>query len=224
MSNALAHYVHNTLFWAGQGGLFSWAHVKDVKAEIYKANDIEALDTVFAVARSQEGPDMQIAITHDCFKKTDHLEWIDCEKATIYYRTYGNWEIKWKDGRSETGASSKRDHVEDNFSAYYDYVNGEVDRPITRLVDSRPFVEFCDLVYIASGKLTRIPAEYITRVKSPDNSNENVAVNGMEDIVQRFMQTGEYPSDQGIAWAHKGRTASPADLPKLQEVINSMME
>jgi len=45
--NAMAHFVHNLLFWAGAPGLHSWAQLAAVRAELYRAHTIEGADTFF---------------------------------------------------------------------------------------------------------------------------------------------------------------------------------
>src|SRR5690606_16855120 len=44
--NAMAHHVHNLLFFAGEAGGFSWADIASARAELYRANAIESADTV----------------------------------------------------------------------------------------------------------------------------------------------------------------------------------
>jgi predicted dehydrogenase len=43
--NAMAHFVHNLLFWAGNRGLYSWGQPAAVRAELDRAHPIEGADT-----------------------------------------------------------------------------------------------------------------------------------------------------------------------------------
>lgn len=218
MSNALAHYIHNTLFWLGKNELMSWEPIAETGAELYRAHDIEGFDTVFARARTESGEQVDIALSHALHGSHSHYEKVICQKATLTYVCGGNWTIDWNDGRRETGTAGGEDHCVENMRTYLRYVSGEISRPLTTLAESKPFVEFCDLVYIASGKITTVPEADKDRI-----DGGWVAVHGLSEIMDRFMETGRYPSEQGVSWATPGGRAERADLPKLRSVIESML-
>lgn len=218
MSNALAHYIHNTLFWIGKNELMSWERISETTAELYRGHDVEGFDTVFAKAMTESGEYVNITLSHALHGSHGHYEKVICEKATLTYACGGTWTIEWTDGRIETGPAGNEDHLTENMRTYLRYVNGEIDRPLTTLAESKPFVEFCNLVYIASGKITTVPEADKDRIEGGW-----IAVHGMSDIMDRFLETGQYPSEQGVSWASPGGTATPADLPKLRSVIESML-
>ena len=64
IGNALAHYIHNLLFWAGTREIFDWATVSCMKAELSRAHDIENYDTIFARGSFENGVEFRIAATH----------------------------------------------------------------------------------------------------------------------------------------------------------------
>jgi predicted dehydrogenase len=217
MSNAMAHYVHNTLFWCGKGELLSWGRVAETGAELYRAHEIEGFDTVFASGKTDAGEGIRVSLSHALSGKGSHCEKVICEKATLTYVVGQNSTIEWRDGRVETDTPGKGDNITENMRLYLNYVNGDVERPLTRLIDSKPFVEFCDLVYIASGSISQVPESHIER------SDGWVAIKDLRGIVDKFFETDLYPSGQGIKWAKPGGHATPADLPKLRSVIESML-
>lgn len=217
MGNAMAHYVHNTLFWAGSEELFSWGEISEVTAELYRAHDIQGMDTVFARAKIERGPDVQMALSHACDGAPQNPKWVVCDDAVIRYTTGRGYEIEWKDGRTETGEPDMRVGLCDNLLGYLAYLRGDVDRPLTRLIDSRPFVHCCDLVYVAAQKITTVPPAYVTR------AGESVAINELGSIADEFFRADLFPSEQGIPWAQSGGTASISDLPRLRDVVPSMI-
>jgi hypothetical protein len=212
------HYVHNTVFWIGKNELMSWERIAETTAELYRAHDIEGFDTVFAKAKTDSGEYVDITLSHALHGSHGHYEKVICEKAVLTYVCGGSWTIEWADGRNETGKAGGEDHCVENMRTYMRYVNGEIDRPLTTLPESKPFVELCDLVYIASGKITTVPESDKDRVEGGW-----VSVHGLSDIMDKFLETGQYPSEQGVSWATPGGHATPADLPKLRGVIESML-
>jgi len=218
MSNAMAHYVHNTLFWCGHGELMSWGRVAETGAELYRAHNIEGFDTVFASGKTEAGEDIKATLSHALAGPGSHYEKVICEKATLTYAVGKEYTIEWADGRSETTQAPRGDNLADNMHLYLQYVSGEVERPMTLLAESKPFVEYCDLVYVASGRITTIPESDKDHVEGGW-----VAARNMREIMDRFLETGQYPSEQGLSWAKPGGTATPADLPKLRGVIESMI-
>lgn len=223
MGNALAHYVHNALFWAGECELLSWARAESVQAELYRAHAIQGFDTVFASALLREGPTLRLALTHACAGSPAQSEWVACDRATVQYVLGREYRITWRDGRMETGTMDDPvDWLPITLPAYFAYVRGERDRPTTRLVDARPFVELCDLVYPAAGRITPVPEEALERVPGVEGAGEFVAIRGIRPVIDRFVGDGVFPSALGLPWAVPGGSAGRAALPALPGVIRRM--
>jgi predicted dehydrogenase len=79
--NAMAHYVHNMLFWTGTPGLYSWAEVAAVRAELYRAHAIEGADTFFVEADLASGCTLRFAISHACAGASTSSETVICENC-----------------------------------------------------------------------------------------------------------------------------------------------
>ena len=101
LGNAMAHFVHNLLFWSGGPELFSWAQPAAVRAELYRAHAIEGADTFFVEADTTAGVTMRFALSHACAGTGSHLEMILCDKAVIRYAVGRQLEVRWTDGRVE---------------------------------------------------------------------------------------------------------------------------
>ena len=96
--NAMAHFVHNLLFWTGGPELYSWAKIAAVRGELYRAHAIEGADTFFVEADAAAGATMRFALSHACAGASTHGETVICERATLHYSVGGHVEIRWADG------------------------------------------------------------------------------------------------------------------------------
>ena len=222
IGNAMAHYVHNVLFWCGQEGLFSWAEVAGVEAELYRAHAIESFDTCFVRGRCANGIEVQIAATHAGDGPQHHREWVECEAATLTYLTGRTYHIVYKDGREETAPTDRRELLRENFLAYLAYLRGEAPRPLTRLIDARPFVHFYDLVFVAAQTIHAVPDAHIRRSPAREAGAEYAAIDGIDEACDAFFTTGLFPSQQQAAWAGPGGRALAEELPQLLGVVTRM--
>ena len=223
--NALAHLLHNTLFWAGSKP-WSWATPESVRAELYRANAIEGFDTVFATARLTGDVELRLAMTHAC-PTTSQAEIIECDHARITYHA-GAWvdgqatqraEIAWADGRHETLVDrTHADYMTANLAAYIDYLHGTAARPMTTLADSRPLVWFNNLLYLASGTITTVDARHLGATDAQVTTIDQVIEAGDE-----LLASGRLPSEQERPWARAGGEASCYDdLPRLRELLTRL--
>jgi predicted dehydrogenase len=220
MGNAMSHYVHNVLHWAGHEGMDHWAEVSEVSAELYRAHDIESFDTAFVKATTTDGVELLLALSHACAGAESEREWVICEKATIHQDTRTRWHIARAD-RSEPEILERASMgLRGNLAAYLAYVRGRTARPFTMLSDSRPFVELCDLALVAAQRIRQIPEEVTQHISEPEEGC--VAIRGLGDVVNRFFADGLYPSQQGVIWGSAGGMATPADLPRLRSVAQAM--
>lgn len=224
IGNALSHYLHNLLFWAGSAEILSWAEPASVQAEMYRAHDIENLDTLFAKGMCSNGVEVRLAATHACVGEYVNHEWIECEQATISHHTWQPYEILWRNGRQETQPTTSDDLLQANFRYYFGVLRGEHARPLTRLRDTRPFVEFYDLAYVAAKRITPIPGRFCARSQTPDGKGEYVAVESIREACDTFLASGAFPSRQGIAWAQQGGSASREDLSRFHQVIERILD
>ncbi len=221
LGNAMAHFVHNLLFWAGGAELFSWAQLAAVRAELYRAHAIEGADTFFVEADTTAGVTMRFALSHACAGPSTQLEMVLCDKATIRYVVGKQIEVRWADGRVERIVPEHFDPLVENHLDYHRYLRGEGARPATTLADSRPFVALNDLAHISSGLITSIPAPLVSRLRDDKDQKDYLSVPTMATVHENFLVRGAWPGSTGWERA-TGEVATPADLARFHDVVRAM--
>ena len=214
IGNAMAHYIHNLLFWAGTGELFDWANVAEIEAELYRAHAIENYDTVLAAGKFENGVQFRIAATHASKPPQYHWEEVKCEKATITYVAGSEWKIKWhRNARPRQAESGKADAdlLARNFMAYFDYLRGDASRPPTTLQESKPFVHLTNLVYVSSQMIGQSSVTY---------ENEWAIIENVEYWMKRFLKE-DYPRSNRIRNVHWNRIKA-RDIVKLEGILKNM--
>ncbi|HVU25486.1 MAG TPA: Gfo/Idh/MocA family oxidoreductase [Opitutus sp.] len=221
--NALAHFVHNLLFWAGSGDLFSWARPAAVRAELYRAHDIEGADTFFVEADTTGGVTMRFALSHACSGGSSQVETVVCERATLNYIVGRHAEVRWGDGRIERIELEPFDGLLKNHQDYYRYLHGERPRPATTLADSRPFVILNDLAYVSSQRIVPVPAECVCAERNDKEQKEYLEVAGLRSAQAAFLMHGTWPGANG--WKRDpAAVATCGDLPRFRDTIAAMAQ
>lgn len=219
--NAMAHFVHNLLFWTGGPELLSWAKIAAVRAELYRAHAIEGADTFFVEADTASGITLRFALSHACAGPSTHSEIVFCDKAVVRYAVGGHLEVRWTDGRVEKAMLEPFDPLQENHLEYFRYLRGETPRPATTLVDTRPFVALNDLAHISSGTITTIPAALVSGIRDEKEQKDYLQVNGMPAVQEAFLARGEWPSASG--WGRgPAEVVTPADLPRFHDVVRAL--
>lgn len=222
--NAAAHHVHNLLFFAGGKDVFSWAEPREVRSELYRAYPIEGADTVFSSLTTTDGLPLRLTVSHACQSRWDLLEVLHCERAEIRIYPYRKLEIIHRCGRCElvkvpTDIVLLREHL----LHYLRYLRGETDRPLNRLADCRSTVAWNALNYLAARRIGTIPVEFSRQRVTPGKPFPSLVVPGLETVMNRFVCTGAFPSQQGVVWSQKGGRALMADLPNLRFAVQKIV-
>lgn len=222
MGNAMAHFVHNLLYWAGTDGQMEWAELQQVRAELYRAHRIEGADTFFVQASTTGGVALRLALTHACTADTCQVEELHCDEAVIRYVVGSHYEIRHVNGTVEREQLPPFDSVVDNHLAYYRYLRGETDRPATRLVDSRPFVHINNLAYVSAGEITTFPAELTTTKRNPQDNADYHDVEGLAAALTDFLEKGIWPSSGQFGRTAATRLATPVDVAATHAIVERM--
>ena len=206
LGNAMAHYVHDALHWAGSTQE-SWGQPQRVRAALLRAHRIQGADTVLAEVATG-GPPVRIAVTHAGEESRDPLEVLVCEQATINVQPGGIERIRIvRPGRTdEVITEADPQHDLENMRAACALVAAGSGRPATTLVDSRPFVQLNALAHLSTGRIGQEPTCSGT-------------IPGMLATCERFLADGSFPS---FAWAPQPSWVTPADLPRLRAAVDAL--
>jgi predicted dehydrogenase len=186
--NAMAHFAHASLLWAGSEGPCHRASVRLVRARLHRVHDIEGPDTCFVEAETTTGVSLRFAETHAWTTRPRQIETLSCERATVRYVAGSDYEIAWRDGAQERGAVRSSDVVADNYLAYFDYLAGASRRPPTTLGDTRAFVELNALAYVSSAAISPLAARSRQRVEDGESYFE---VEGLDAELDDFAAGGD---------------------------------
>ena len=219
--NAMAHFVHNLLFWTGGPELFSWAQIAAVRAELYRAHAIEGADTFFVETDTSTGVTMRFALSHACAGASTHCEMVLCDKAAVRYAVGGSIEIRWNDGRVDKSQLEPFDPLLENHLEFFRYLRGENSRPATTLSDARPFVALNDLAHISSQTITPLASAQVCGVRDEKEQKDYFQVASMATAHENFLGRGVWPSACGWGRA-PGEVVTPVDLPRFHDVVRTM--
>lgn len=219
--NAMAHFVHNLLFWTGGPELFSWSQIAAVRAELYRAHAIEGADTFFVETDTTVGVTLRFALSHACAGPSTHCEMVLCDKAALRYTVGRHIEVRWNDGRVERIELEAFDPLAENHTEYYRYLRGETMRPATTLADARPFVTLNDLAHVSSGGIISLPADQITRMRDDKDQQDYLQIARMPSAEDNFLARGIWPGAMG--WRESpAEVVTPADLRRFHETVRAM--
>ncbi|MFV0338922.1 MAG: Gfo/Idh/MocA family protein [Chthoniobacterales bacterium] len=226
--NAMAHYIHNSLFFAGQDGVFSWTQPRQIRSELYRANSIQSFDTLFSEAQTESDVIIRIAMSHATSPENGSItrETLYCEKARIEITPHVGAKIFFnEEEKKETHEIGYNELVQANFLHYLAYLQGKAARPTTLLKDSRPFVSWNAMNFVAAGKITNIPKDHIKTITNPHTESPVQVIDGISDALTHFLNTGQMPSENAVSWAQVGGSAevTPQNLEKLNDVVKSLV-
>jgi predicted dehydrogenase len=195
-SNATAHYIQNMLFLLGDT-IEESADLKNTFVECYKANDIEAFDTI--VFRGEaNGAEIFYAASHAVNYLVNPVMVYEFEKANIFVNVFdqnSQCTIHRRDGVVEypgdackNGDKNKLLYTAQSILGERDFIcTAKTARPITVLIDSVfnqvPFNVFPDELVIKDVK------------------DEKTYVKNLHMDLLRCFNLGMLPSELGFSWA-----------------------
>ena len=197
--NALSHAVNLMLFLGSprpQRSLTPSA----VQAELYRANPIEAADTVCMRVRTAEGVEVFFAVSHCTDRSENPRIAIETETARMIIDYIEDVSIHWKDGREEAHHfdSSPTDVLEDVLQV----VRGDRAGPACPLEVAQAET-LCACGTYESSAVHPLPPELLSA-----GEDETIAARGMTEAVVRAGEEASLFSELGVPWAQPGQVVS----------------
>jgi predicted dehydrogenase len=190
-SNAMAHLVMDVLCWAGTSGLDDFAEAEVVEAKLFRAHDIETMDTVFASCAVPGGPSLRFALTHACAPMHLQREEVHCERAVIHFDFSGRASIHRPDTPPEIISLAQFRPCIENLRAYAAYLEGRLPRPVVRLEDSLPFVRLNRGLHDRCPEVTPLPADRVTRLEDPQGRGVFRVLDNAPAVLEHYLRTNE---------------------------------
>jgi len=88
-------------------------------------------------------------------------------------------------------------------------------------VDTRPFVEFYDLAYVAAKRITPVSGEHVTHSQTEDGKGEYGAIHGIREACDTFLAADAFPASRGSIGPAL-REASLEEIGQTARVVEGM--
>ncbi len=196
INNALAHYLTN-IFYLCSTSVEDPCGITSVQAELYRAWDIENLDTACLRVKTDTNTTALIAMSHVGENPFGPIMNLECENGTVHW-VPGSCEITYANGKSES--------IEDNdarlrTSPWVNMVhalrNGE--RVISSLEVGRSQTLCINGAHESCPEVHDFPADVVKTVIKEDHTF--LVVNDLEELLHRSADEDKLFSEMGVAWA-----------------------
>lgn len=214
LGNAMSHYVHNALFWAGLDDVQAFAPVREVRAELYRARRIEGADTVFVEVLTATELLLRFALTHSCHRPHRQGEEVVCDRATVEWGPHPPARVLPLEGEEEALDWKDSLPLPDNLRAYFDFVRTGEGYAGTTLAECRPFVHVDALMYLSAKSIQTLSDD---RVEVTGLKQDPLPViRDFDALRERFLREGEWPGGE------RPDTATPEDLPEFKDILHAI--
>jgi predicted dehydrogenase len=200
-NNATAHFLHNMFFCMGEG-LGKSAYPVEIKAEMYRANDIENYDTFAAKIKTDNNVDMLFLASHAVpenvhpifeFKFEKGIVTFDSSKDRILYGTPDGGETK-------AYGNPFDDEMRKIFTCIR-AIRGEEEVPCD--IDAASPQLITINAVSEHNTITEVPEEFLIREKKMEETGETtlIHIKGIKDAFMECYEKGMLPSEMGVPWA-----------------------
>ncbi len=203
INNAAAHQVNNALYLAGQS-LDESAGLVSVQAELYRARDIESLDTGCIRAITTDGVDIVIALSHVTRETFNPTIVCHCEKATVHWaHPGGETSILYSDGTEESFDNGDINANVLPFQNMIDVLHGE-GRILCTPENARAQTVCINGSHESSSGIVDVRGDFVGeehREVSKGQKSRFAFIKGLDDLTHRSFEEGKLFSELGAKWA-----------------------
>lgn len=217
LGNAMSHFINSMLFFAGIAHPRQWARPREMASELYRANQIEGTDTIFASGRLENGVDFQFAATHAVGNAGESIEEIMVfDKAVVTIRNIGDGTIE-RPGVPPEHFVLHKPSLDDCVGDYLEFFQGRVPHPPQTLADCLGFVETNALFYLAAGdRIHDIPPS--ASIRNPETGA--ITIPDIAAAAREFLTDSVFPSqNKNYSWGKQGGKANADELDNLPQAI-----
>lgn len=196
-NNALSHFLNMMLFFAG-GDERSAANPERVRAELFRAHDIESCDTACLQIETREGPGLYFLVTHCSEKPFGPLIQVRGEKGTLEWTRDRPARLQFKDGGIEELPMEDPSILRKNI----------MNQLIARINDANAFIcnldtagmqTLCAEAAHLSCEIVSVPAAHV--LKLPEQDSVKTVIAGIDELFHKAFAQETPLSRSGAEWA-----------------------
>lgn len=167
-TNALAHLIHASMFFAGEG-FDGFTEPVDIRGELYRARPIESYDMACLSGNLASGVRFHSAFSHATEKELPFvLELVGSDGWVRVSEAHSMIESSWG---GFPCCMDTAETVAKCYDVFLDYVSGRRGRPSTLLTDTRGYVLATNAMLYSSGGIRTIDA---ANVRHLENGGDDV--------------------------------------------------
>ncbi len=204
-NNATAHFLHHMFYLLGAAADSS-CQLKDVTAELYRANTIETFDTCAVRLHSADSTEILFYASHAVQEELNPRFTLDFESATIIYNSDNgtdNMVAQFKDGSTKVYENPENDHLAKlrvSVDAIFNQHNNILCGPEAASAHAK----------CIKGMHNSVPdiQDFREDVREYDRATNQWHVSGLERVLTDCYDEWILPIERGVTWAQKGKQVS----------------
>ena len=207
ITNATAHYLHNTCFVLGEDMTSAQMPVS-LSAELYNGKGIQTFDTAFLRGSFADGCQFYLAVTHSGDRNIDPVLRYEFENAVV--TASGNDDsaeiiATFRDGTTKNyGAALGEYHVAEKIRSMI-AATADPEKAVACTAQTiLPQLTVCNAI-VEYGRVAPLPEDRMQRVTEPE---PGVFMPGLADEAWQCFEQSKLPSELGFDWAQQ-----PSDIP-----------
>jgi predicted dehydrogenase len=206
VNNATSHFLHNMFYLLGKTRQTS-AMPATVRAELYRANDIENYDTAAIRAETTCGTEILFYTTHAVQERRGPTSRFEFEHAVVEFDAdaSGQFIAHFHDGRQKSYGQPNLDRHEKIWQAVDSVRTGQ---PVACDVAAAMAHTSCVMAAQQSSSIHEFPLRLRKTIEL--DGEPMVCVDGLQETFARCYQDGVLPSEAGPSeWACAGISIEP---------------
>lgn len=202
ITNSTAHYMHNMLFLLGEK-INEAAEIDSIKAAAYRANNIEAFDTIALRGKTVSGCEILFIASHATNYKINPITICEFEKATIAINQFSQSDeldcvVHHKNGEIEDLGILLPNSTMNKILYTIDAINGEKELYCTPQT-AAPHIRLINAIF-DNVPINTFSEEFISFSEEPKSG---VYVKNLHLDLYKCFEQYKLPSELGFSWSGK---------------------
>lgn len=201
INNALAHYLTNIFYLCGSSSETSCS-IASVQAELYRAWDIENVDTACLRVKTDTDATALIAMSHVGENRFGPIMDLECENGTAHWAV-GTCDITYANGNTEM---IKDDDARMRTLPWVNMVNGlrQGERILSSLEVGLSQTLCINGAHESCSEIHNIPKDVVKTVMQ--NEQKFLVVDDLENLLHKSADENKLFSEMGVSWAQTSKS------------------